>query len=348
MADTREAPQLPETAVGGTGSIAKAQEALIGLMGPDEDIPKKKEATPAEEVESTEESQDEPLEAESEDDSEEYEEESEEFDEESEEEEEPDSYTVRVNGADHEVSLGELVKGYSRQSDYTKKTQEIAEERGHMEKALEMARSEVGQIQQEREEYVASLQNVIDNSNEHLQQFMNVDWERLKEESPIEYVTLREDYRDAQDRVQAMFQQQEMVRAKQQEDAEKHHQTVVASEHQKLADKLPDWNDQTKRQKIGTQLRDYATGLGYSPQEVGSLVDHRSLLVLRKAMLYDKANPSKVASKKLRNKPKVVSSGSIRDKSSSSKATRRKQMERLQGSGRIDDASTLLEDFIDI
>jgi len=344
MADTHEAPQLPETVVGGAGSIAKAQEALIGLMGTDEDIPEEKEATPAEEVESTEESQDEPLEAESEDDSEE---ESEEFDEESEEGEEPDSYTVRVNGADHEVSLEELVKGYSRQSDYTKKTQEIAEERNHMEEALEMARSEIGQIQQEREEYVASLQNVIDNSNEHLQQFMNVDWERLKEESPIEYVTLREDYRDAQDRVQAMFQQQEMVRAKQAEDAAKQHQNVVVSEHKKLAEKLPDWKDEAKRQKIGTQLRDYATSLGYSTQEVGSLVDHRSLLVLRKAMLYDKANPSKVASKKLRNKPKVVSSGSIRDKSSNSKAARRKQMERLQGSGHIHDATKLLEDFID-
>jgi len=348
MADTREAPQLPETAPQAPGSIAEAHEALVGLMGSDEDNPKKKEATPTEEEESTEETQDEPLEAESEDDSEEYEEESEEFDEESEDGEEPDVYTVRVNGADHEVSLDELVKGYSRQSDYTKKTQEIAEERNHMEEALEMARSEVGQIQQEREEYVASLQNVIDNSNEHLQQFMNVDWERLKEESPIEYVTLREDYRDAQDRVQAMFQQQEMVRARQADDAAKQHQTVVASEHQKLAAKLPDWKDQAKRQKIGTQLRDYATSLGYSPQEVGSLVDHRSLLVLRKAMLYDKANPSKVASKKLRNKPKVVSSGAIRDKSSSSKATRRKQMERLRETGHVNDAASLFEDFVDI
>jgi uncharacterized protein YifE (UPF0438 family) len=347
MADTREAPQTA-VAPSPEGSISIAQEAILGLMGSVEDLPKTEEASPTEEAESTEETQDEPLEAESEDDSEEYEEESDESDEEDEQEEDPGVYTVKVNGEAHEVTLEELVKGYSRQSDYTKKTQDIAEERGHMEQALEMARAEVGQIQQEREEYVASLQNVIDNSNEHLQQFMNVDWERLKEESPIEYVTLREDYRDAQDRVQAMFQQQEMVKQKQSSDAAQQHQTVVAREHAKLSEKLPEWGNEAKRQTIGAQLRDYAVGLGYSTDEIGSLIDHRSLLVLRKAMFYDKANPSKVASKKLKNKPKLVSSGSIMDKSVSSKSKRKKQMGRLQKTGHIDDAASLFEDFVDI
>ena len=348
MADTQEAPQLPETAPEASGSIRQAQEALVGLMGSDEDNPKKNEAAPTEEAESTEEAHDEPLEAESEDDSEEYEEESEESDIEDEEGEEPDAYTVRVNGQDHEVTLDELVKGYSRQSDYTKKTQEIAEERGQMAEALEMAQQEVAQIQQEREEYVASLQNVIDNSNEHLQQFANIDWERLKEESPIEYVTLREDYRDAQDRIQAMFHQQEVVKARQAEDAAIQHKSVVAREHQKLAEKMPEWNDKAKRQALGSQLREYAINSGYSEQEIGSLVDHRSLLVLRKAMLYDKANPSKVASKKLRNKPKVISSGAIMDKSTSSKTQRKKQMGRLRQSGHVKDAASLFEDFVEL
>tara|TARA_R110000824_G_C15195000_1_gene675169 strand:- start:99 stop:1142 length:1044 start_codon:yes stop_codon:yes gene_type:complete len=347
MADTQSAPHTTES-LSTEGSMSKAQEAILGLMGSVEDNPEAKEASPTEEAESTEETQDEPLEAESEDDSEEYEEESEESDEEDEQEEEPDAYTVKVNGEAHEVTLEELVKGYSRQSDYTKKTQEIAEERGNMQQALEMAQQEVAQIQQEREEYVASLQNVINNSNEHLQQFMNIDWERLKEESPIEYVTLREDYRDAQDRVQAMFQQQEMVKQKQSADAAQQHQTTVAREHAKLSEKLPEWGDEAKRQTIGAQLRDYAIGVGYSANEIGSLVDHRSLLVLRKAMFYDKANPSKVASKKLKNKPKVVSAGSAMDKSSRSKSQRKKQMGRLQKTGHVDDAVSLFEDFVEL
>lgn len=38
-------------------------------------------------------------------------------------------YKVTVDGAEHEVTLDELRSGYSRQSDYTRKTQELAEAR---------------------------------------------------------------------------------------------------------------------------------------------------------------------------------------------------------------------------
>ena len=63
MADTQEAPQptvlpLPEL----PGSVREAQEALLGLMEPEEEKPKEEEAQPTEEEESTEENQDESLE----------------------------------------------------------------------------------------------------------------------------------------------------------------------------------------------------------------------------------------------------------------------------------------------
>ena len=64
MADTQEAPQpsglQPIPALG--GSIVEAQEALLSLMEPEEEIPKDEEAAPTEEEESTEETQDESLE----------------------------------------------------------------------------------------------------------------------------------------------------------------------------------------------------------------------------------------------------------------------------------------------
>ena len=40
-----------------------------------------------------------------------------------------DLYTVTIDGADAQVSLDELRNGYQRQSDYTRKTQELASER---------------------------------------------------------------------------------------------------------------------------------------------------------------------------------------------------------------------------
>lgn len=47
------------------------------------------------------------------------------------------SVTVKVNGEDQEVPLSEALNGYTRQADYTRKTQQLAERRQELEGALE-------------------------------------------------------------------------------------------------------------------------------------------------------------------------------------------------------------------
>jgi len=46
-----------------------------------------------------------------------------------------DGYTVKVDGVEERVSLDELRDGYQRQADYTRKTQELASERGRLQQA---------------------------------------------------------------------------------------------------------------------------------------------------------------------------------------------------------------------
>ena len=46
-----------------------------------------------------------------------------------------ETYAVKVDGVDQEVSLEELRDGYQRQSDYTRKTQELASERKRLQQA---------------------------------------------------------------------------------------------------------------------------------------------------------------------------------------------------------------------
>ncbi len=46
-----------------------------------------------------------------------------------------DGYTVKVDGVEEQVSLDELRDGYQRQADYTRKTQELASERGRLQQA---------------------------------------------------------------------------------------------------------------------------------------------------------------------------------------------------------------------
>ena len=52
-----------------------------------------------------------------------------------------EQYTVKVDGSEEQVSLGELRDGYQRQADYTRKTQELASERNRLQQAEAIVQS---------------------------------------------------------------------------------------------------------------------------------------------------------------------------------------------------------------
>ena len=349
MADTQEAPQpaiqpLPPM----PGSTREAQEALLGLMEPEGEKPKEEEAQPTEEEESTEETQDESLEEELEEESEPEEEEEESEGSDEEDGEEPDLFAVKVDGEEVEVTFDELLKGYSRQSDYTKKTQELSVGRKEIEEAKSTYNSALAQMQQERQHYVTQLNQILQNSSNNLQEYDKIDWNTLKEDDPIEYVKLREDYRDGKEKMQALDQQRQMAMQQQNAEAQKVQQEAVQAERYKMVEALPEWGDPDKQKELATDVKNYALTQGFSEEELNSLIDHRSVLVLMKAAKYDALESADVKSKKLKNKPKVVRSGKGVSSSGNEKSKRTARMKRLRGTGHIDDASVLLEDFIDI
>jgi len=342
MADTQEAPQeaLQEDGNVIPGGLLEAQNALLQMMESEEENPETEEAEPAEEEESQ------PIEEDESSEEEPEESEDEEGTDDQSEEEEDLLYAVTVNGEEQEVTLDELLKGYSRQSDYTRKTQEISEQRKQADAAVQQHLAEVGQIRNERQQYMQTLQNIIDNSGQQFDQFIDVDWDTLKETNPIEYVTKREEYREVQERISSLQQQQHAVAQKQAQDATTLHAQTLNQEHQRLVEVLPEWGDPEKQREIGVEIRDYARTQGFADKEISDLIDHRSVLVLRKSMLYDRLNSSDVTSKKLKNKPRVVRSGKGASKSTEKRSVRAKSMKRLQQTGHVDDAAALLEDMM--
>ena len=345
MADKQPAPHpatLPQQP--DQGSVEEAHEALLSLMNPDGEILQEEEAPPTEEEESTEETQDESLEEESEEESDE--EETEESDEE--EGEEPDLYAVKVDGEEIEVTFDELLKGYSRQSDYTKKTQELSAGRKEIEEAKSTYDSALTQMQQERQHYVNQLNQILQNSSNNLSEYDKIDWNTLKEDDPIEYVKLREDYRDGKEKMQALNQQRQMAMQQQNAEAQKVQQEAVQAERYKMVEALPEWGDPDKQKELATDVKSYALTQGFSEEELNSLIDHRSVLVLMKAAKYDALEKADVKSKKLKNKPKVIRSGKGKPAGSDAKSKRNAKMKRLQQSGRVDDAAILMEDFVNL
>jgi len=344
MADTQPSPATQPL----PGSEQEAAEAFLGLLDPQEEtIEEPEESAPTEDVdESTEETQDEPLEEEEEASEEEVEEE--ESSDEDEEEEESEVYTVRVDGQEMEVSLEELVKGYSRQSDYTRKTQELAEQRKSIDAEKQQYHDQIMQIQQERQQYINGLQQVLSQSTEELQRLADTDWETLQATDPIKFITEKERFRDMQEKINGYRREQAQAEQLRQAEFEKAREVALQSERKTLVEKMPEWGDPTKQAALAAELKSYAVQEGFTEAELDDLIDHRSLIVLRKAMLYDKATSKDIVKRKIKGKPKVVKSGSKRSKKDTDTVKRNASITRLRETGRAEDAVSLLEDFVDI
>ena len=356
MADNQTNPHVVEQhPVTGTASIGAAQEAILGLLDSEEQ--------PAEEEQPSEETQDVEASDETTEDSEteevEEEEESEDVDddesEESEEEEVEDEdesestvYTVKVNGQDVEVSEDELIKGYSRQQDYTQKTQQLAEYKRQMDAAAQGMQQEVAQTQQMRAQYVDALSTAIDTNYAHLQQYANVDWETLKSQDKEEYLTKRDEYRQAQESIQQLQFKAQEAQQQQQQEMQVQHQQVLQEEHAKMVSILPEWNDPDTQRAIAKSLSEFALSKGYTQEELSQLVDHRSILVLMQAKAYEDMTRKQheVRAKKVKNKPKVVKTKAKRGKAEASVSKRKEGMKRLRSTGHVDDAASLLEDLL--
>jgi len=339
MADTQQEPAIEQQ----DGTIDAAQQAILGLLNSTEQS-ETEQATTTEELESTEETPDEESEAVSEDEPEEVEESDESESDEPEAEDEELVYEVRVDGQTTQVSLDELLNGYSRQSSFTKKSQQLAEDRKAMESLQQQYNTEVSQIQQERQQYAQYLQNVIENSK--LEEWGSIDWEALKRDDPIEFVTKREEFRMAQDQVRQLQAEQTSAQQKVHHGQQQQWADTVKTEHAALVDKLPEWGKPDAQRELAGKLRDYAKVQGYQDEEIDTLVDHRSFIVLNKARMYDELQRSDVKSKKLKNKPKVIRGGKASSKNAEAKSSRTAKMKRLRQSGHVDDAATLLEDMM--
>ena len=95
--------------------------------------------------------------------------------------EERKTFRVKANGEEKDVTLTELVEGYQKGSDYTKKSQALAEDR----KKVEAEAHAVNEAMQMREQYARRLGQVQQLLQEDNGQFANL--EELKENDPIQY-----------------------------------------------------------------------------------------------------------------------------------------------------------------
>jgi hypothetical protein len=253
--------------------------------------------------------------------------------------EELPKYRVKVSGEEVEVSLDELLNGYSRTADYQKKTQSLAEQR----KAVEADRVKIEEAAKTRETYAQRLQ-VIEQLLQ--QQDQSQDLASLKSEDPIAYAVAMAEKMERDKQLQAVQIERQRVQQEQQSYTQAQLQKHIQAEQAKLVEAIPEFKDDVKAEVVRRDIRNYAKSQGFTDQELSQVYDSRAVLALYKAAQYDKLMAGKgVTSKKVANAPKTIRPGTSNPQSSENE-TVKKERAALRQSGNKKDAARLFERFL--
>lgn len=263
--------------------------------------------------------------------------ESEESEEVQEEVQETPRYRVKAGDEELEVDLDELLKGYSRTADYTRKTQSLAEQR----KAIEAEAQKVQEAKQLRDQYAQRLQLI----EQMLAQQPEEDLTALKDNDPIGYAVKVAERAEREKQLAAIRQEREAVLAKQQAEHQEALKTHLKTEAERLQAAIPEFADSAKAEVLKREIRDYAKSVGFTDQELSQVYDHRAVVSLWKAAQYDKLVKSKpAAAKKVAEAPRTLKPGMGATQNTDDQSKRLRQQ--LKKSGKARDAAALFERFI--
>ena len=141
------------------------------------------------------------------------------------------------------------------------------------------------------------------------------------------------------------------VRQKLEADFMNDRRAALKHENEMLVEAVPEWQDKELALKEKTKLAEYAIGMGFEKENVDQLIDHRLVLLLRKAAAFDSMDETReVVKEKVKKKAKTLKPGQPRRKPSSArKKTRaaKAQRDKLRKSGHVDDAAAFIFDNLD-
>lgn len=255
-----------------------------------------------------------------------------------EEVQEPQRFRVKVDNEELEVDLDELIKGYSRTSDYTKKTQNLAEQR----KAVESERTKIEEAAKLRDTYAQRLQVI-----EQMLTQPTEDLTALKDNDPVGYAIKVAENMEREKQLAAVRAERESVQAKQVAENQERLKAHIAQEAERLRSAIPDFSDEVKGEVIRKEIRDYAKSVGWSDQELSQVYDHRAVLTLYRAMQFDKLQKSKPAvQKRVAEAPKSLAPGVGSQRLDKDGEMVKKLTKQLKQTGRPRDAAALFERFL--
>ena len=255
------------------------------------------------------------------------------------EQEEPQKFRVKAAGEEREVTLDELIKSYQLGTDYTKKSQAVAEER----KAVEAERQAVQEAKAMRDQYAQRLE-IIEQMLNQPQEAEDLDY--LKETDPIGYAVKVAEMSQKEKQLAQVRAERERIMQQQEYDRQQQMRQTIAAESEKLVSAIPEYADPEKGETIRKEIRTFGKQMGFSDEELANVFDSRAVLTLYKAMQYDKLQSAKPGiTKKVAEAPKAIKPGVSKPRDSNSEEIR-KLKSRAKSTGSIKDAASVFERFL--
>lgn len=180
---------------------------------------------------------------------------------------------IKVNGEERLVSLSEAQKGNQFETDYRQKTSALADERRafhserdqHMQQVNQVAATAMASIQAAEQLLMAELNNP---AMSELRATNPAEWNARQTEAQQKMQYLHQ----ARNQAQQQYAQTVQAQAAQQEQWLSQY---LAEQEKHLETRVPDWTPERKTAVAGFLGERY----GYTPQEIGGVMDHRLVLM---------------------------------------------------------------------
>lgn len=212
----------------------------------------------------------------------------------------PELYTVKVDGVEEEWTLDQLKRSASGQGKIQKNMQETARLRKEVEQNYAQLEAERAQIQQ-------ALQTV---QNQFASQELKKPSMELLETDPIGYQVEKAKYDEQLEQRQILAQEQQRQALAQEAQTKQAMSVYVAEQAKLLTEKIPEFGKPETANKLKTDLVQAGQAYGFSADEIGAIVDARTVQVLHDANKWRQLQASKgsVENKVQKARP-IVKSG---------------------------------------
>jgi hypothetical protein len=252
---------------------------------------------------------------------------------------------TKIDGQEGEATLADLIKSYQLEGHLNKKSMALSDQQKAYEAKISQQQQALDQQVQELNTYYRYAENEL------FREFQNIDWNTLKEYDQAKYAVLRQEFNDRYQAIvnfgQTVNQKIQHQQMQQQESFKQQILQTVEREQKQLMAKIPEWSNDEKKSAEQREMRSYLKSHGFDDEDIKSVIDHRYVVLTRKAWLYDKLAQSKPdLNKKVKTLPAFIKQSGLKTKADVNAEKYQGKIKQLRKSGSIKDAASLLYDMI--